>query len=439
MKRAIQDETSDADKKMTIQFPIKQVTNIIFLTLVIVVGLSVTPSVAIEPDEILVIANKNVARSVELAQYYMEKRNVPDSNLLQLRVSDKEVCTRDEYNKKVAPEVLRRLEQTAQTRRIRCLVTMYGLPLKISAPKMTPDEKKQVAELKKRQKTIKDRLKTFSEQEGEEISNLKQESKTIEKRISVLNKADQRSSLDSELAVVLEKDYSLSGWIPNPYFIGFKDKKLSIAKENILMVSRLDGPSAHSVKRIIQDSIQAEKNGLSGIAYFDARWQASPKKELSGYAYFDNSIHRAADLIRKSRLMPVVIDDTSELFKSGEGQNAALYCGWYSLAKYVDAFIWKQGAVGYHIASSECSTLKNKNSRVWCKMMLEKGVAATIGPVWEPYVQAFPIPEVFFGFLVDGYLSLAECYLISTPFFSWQMVLIGDPLYRPFKNVKLKK
>ena len=49
------------------------------------------------------------------------------------------------------------------------------------------------------------------------------------------------------------------------------------------------------------------------------------------------------------------------------------------------------------IASSECATLKQKGSQVWCKRMLEEGAAAVIGPVDEPYVQAFPVPEVFFG------------------------------------------
>ena len=67
-------------------------------------------------------------------------------------------------------------------------------------------------------------------------------------------------------------------------------------------------------------------------------------------------------------------------------------------------------------------------------MMLEKGVAATAGPVGEPYVQAFPVPEIFFGFLAEGILSLVECYIISTPYLSWKMVLVGDPLYRPFKR-----
>ena len=129
----------------------------------------------------------------------------------------------------------------------------------------------------------------------------------------------------------------------------------------------------------------------------------------------------------------MVVEDTQKLFAPGGCPNAALYCGWYSLAKYVDAFSWQAGAVGYHIASAECSTLKKKNSRVWCRQMLEKGAAATLGPVGEPYIQAFPPPELFFGFLVSGDFALAECYLLSIPSWSWKMVLIGDPLYRPFK------
>jgi len=41
--------------------------------------------------------------------------------------------------------------------------------------------------------------------------------------------------------------------------------------------------------------------------------------------------------------------------------------------------------------------------------------------------------------LLDGRLGLAECYALSKPFWSWQMVLIGDPLYRPFANRKGKR
>jgi len=64
----------------------------------------------------------------------------------------------------------------------------------------------------------------------------------------------------------------------------------------------------------------------------------------------------------------------------------------------------------------------------------DAGKGSSCYPVNEPYVQAFPIPEIFFGLLFEGRLTLAECYALSKPFLSWQMVLIGDPLYRPFKN-----
>jgi len=122
-----------------------------------------------------------------------------------------------------------------------------------------------------------------------------------------------------------------------------------------------------------------------------------------------------------------------KIFQPGDCPESALYCGWYSLSRYVDAFTWVRGAIGYHIASGECTTLKRPESQVWCKRMLERGIAATIGPVNEPYVQAFPLPELFFPLLTEGYLSLGETYLITLPFLSWQMVLIGDPLYQPFQ------
>jgi len=349
---------------------------------------------ALEPNEVLVIANRNAAKSVGLARYYMKKRGIPEKNLVKLWVTDKETCSRYEYEKKIAARIRRILEQRDPDKRIRCLVIMYGLPLKVAPPELG----------------------------------------SFNKNISYPKKSNQGAALDSEIALVRKKDYPLSGWLPNPYFLNFQNQKLLVEKNEVLMVSRLDGPSEAIVKRVIDDSLGAEKKGLSGTAYFDARWRDPGDRKLSGYALYDKSIHIAAGIVRKSNRMPVIEDSTQNLFQPGECPEAALYCGWYSLARYIDAFKWKSGSIGYHIASGECATLKRKDSQVWCKRMLEEGIAATIGPVSEPYVTAFAIPEIFFGFLVEGYLSLAECYLISNPYLSWKMVLIGDPLYRPFKN-----
>jgi uncharacterized protein (TIGR03790 family) len=100
----------------------------------------------------------------------------------------------------------------------------------------------------------------------------------------------------------------------------------------------------------------------------------------------------------------------------------------------VAAFTWVKGAVGYHVASAEATTLRRPLSQVWCKRMLEEGVAATLGPVSEPYLTAFPLPDEFFPLLMTGRLSLLEVYFRTLPHLSWQMLLIGDPLYTPFRK-----
>jgi uncharacterized protein (TIGR03790 family) len=66
--------------------------------------------------------------------------------------------------------------------------------------------------------------------------------------------------------------------------------------------------------------------------------------------------------------------------------------------------------------------------------MLEEGVAATLGPVDEPYLQSFPLPDKFFPLLMTGKLALVEVYYRTLPFLSWRQILIGDPLYRPFRK-----
>jgi uncharacterized protein (TIGR03790 family) len=396
------------------------------------------PCWALEPHEIVVLANRNASQSVGLAKYYMEKRGIPEDHLIQLRITDKEWCEREDYEKKVVAPLRKFLKDKDPMGVIRCILVMYGLPLKLAPPEISKEEKRELNRLELRKDNLTEQVVAVPADETEQIKIIKAELKGVKKIISVLSKKDARSSLDSEIALVLEQNYELSGWVPNPYFLGYRGKRIKNMPRKVLMVSRLDGPSAEIVRRIIDDSISTEKIGLKGTAYFDARYPRpkgeSRGKTLTGYKPYDHSLYLAADHIEKTGRMPVVVNNKSELFQPGECPEAALYCGWYSLARYVDAFEWRTGSVGYHIASSECATLKRKGSRVWCKMMLEKGVAATLGPVNEPYVQAFPMPEIFFGLLVQGRLTLAECYALSKPFLSWQMVLIGDPLYRPFKH-----
>jgi uncharacterized protein (TIGR03790 family) len=403
----------------------KNKTLLLILNLTLLLGLFKPPALwALRSDEVLVLANRNVEKSVALARYYMTRRAIPKANLLVLNTTTSESIKRDGYDNQIAAPLNKHI-QSHLGPQIRCVVLMYGLPLKIDSKDLLIKEK--IGPLKRK-------LNHLQNENVPKTKALKKDIAVLKRKITQLRLRTQKAAVDSELAFARVGTYALAGWVPNPYFVGFKGRKFIIDRKDVLMVSRLDGPSPESVIRIINDSIWAEKNGLKGTAYLDARWPPSKKGKPSGYAAYDNSLHKTARLLRKNKVMPVVINSAPHLFGPGQAPEAALYCGWYSLAKYVDAFSWRRGAVGYHIASAECRTLKKPESTVWCKKMIEKGVAATIGPVNEPYIQAFPLPEIFFALLTNGYLSLAECYLASIPFFSWQMVLIGDPLYRPFQT-----
>ena len=395
----------------------------IFAALFPLLSFSVMPALALSPNEVLVIANRNAAKSAGLAAWYMKRRQIPKENLLLVFVTDKETCSRDAYLKKIVPPVRRALEKN---RKINAIVTMYGLPLKISSPGMTKGEQARMDRLTAKKETF----NALKEKNGQLTEEQKKALSQVTKKIKQFKTStDKTASFDSELMLVKRDKYKLNLWLPNPFFLPWRSQKTAINKSDVIMVSRLDGADASIVKRIVKDSIEAEAKGLSGTAYFDARWKDPGQKKVSGYGLYDKSIHNAAGRLKKEGLK-VVLDDKQNLFQPGDCPNAALYCGWYSLANYVDAFTWEKGAVGYHIASSECATLKRKNSNVWCKKMLDKGIAATVGPVGEPYVQSFPIPEIFFDFLTKRKLTLAESYLVSLPYLSWKQVLVGDPLYR---------
>jgi uncharacterized protein (TIGR03790 family) len=388
---------------------------------------------ALGPEEVVVVANSSVDGSVELARYYMEKRGIPDENLIRIRTTSKEFCSREVYNDEIAGPIRNFLKKKVDSADIRCLVTMFGVPLRINPFAWTPQGKKELDRLKEERADIQKQLEKLAPEQTAESGKLKLRISSLDRRIEDLNKKDDRVAVDSELTLLLRENYPVKSWVANPYFIGFQKKSVPVPKKDVLFVARLEAPSEKIVRRVIDDSLAAESTGLKGIAYIDARWPMMEKDKRNLYEVYDYSLHRTAAKISSRRPIQVVLNDKQELFHAGEAPDAALYCGWYSVNRYVDAFDWKPGAVGHHIASGECATLRSGSGKGWCKGLLEDGIAATLGPVGEPYLQAFPPPELFFSLLLDGSYTLVEVYFLSLPYLSWQMVLVGDPLYRPFK------
>ena len=398
-------------------------------TVILLAFMCCSTGFALNPDEILVIANKDVAESGQIARYYCRKRGVPDKNILFLSLGTNlnDTISRSDYEKQLAEPIRKELFTRKLLGKTRCLISTYGVPIKVGARGPLIDQESKLSELKRLVEEEKKGIEQLK-QEGLADSNEYKQSNhrlaQLQMEIDRINGKETGASLDSELSMVLFGDYDLYRWQPNM----IKNDAMGLSFRT-LMLSRLDGPDYKIVEGLVDKAIKAEKTGLKGIAYIDSR--GIVKKDL--YGHFDQSLRDLAIFTRLRTEIPVKEERTAKLFTPGSCPETAIYCGWYSLKKYVDAFDFVDGAIGYHISSFEAANIRDPNSTQWCPSMLRDGITATLGAVAEPYLHSFPEPRAFFTELYKGN-CLVEAYYRTKPFNSWQLLLIGDPLYRPFKK-----
>ncbi len=420
----------------------------ILSVLIIACGVS-----ALEPREVFVIYNRNLPESVKLAKYYASVRKIPRDNLIPIRTTTNERISRADYLRTVRDPVKKALLTRSRLTRVKCLVTVRGVPLTVNPIRAEVEQRayrqagRRCTEGKARLVALRNKLQELEEEppvDVEAVGTLKQKIERAEKNLAALTavrdealeklrakNGQTNAALDSELALLFWSPYRLRRWQPNFLRTLLVKAPVAINSQITFMTARLDGPDFESVKGMIDRAVAVEKKGLDGIVYFDARGLKPEGDRPSAYAIYDEAIRRAAEMVRAHGIK-TVLDDRPELFGPNECPNVMLYCGWYSLKKYVDAFDWAAGAVGYHVASGEAVSLRRGD--YWCKRMIDDRVTATLGPVNEPYLSAFPDPRAFFGLLLTGKYNLAEVYAETNPWNSWMMTLIGDPLYNPFKR-----
>jgi uncharacterized protein (TIGR03790 family) len=341
---------------------------------------------ALGPDNLLLITNKNVPESRALAEFYASKRNVPAGRIVELDLPARaEEISADQYDTAVVPVVRAFLRNNGLNEPVTCLVTFYGLPLKV-AGRTTP----------------------------------------------ATPQAAEDAALDSELALLRWRNYNRAGPMVNPLRQGIP-ADLRGKLPPVLMTMRLDAPRPQTVRAMIEASLKAEATGLQGKVVVDAGGNALLDRKNPSYTAFDRTLRDLAELARTKGSLPVVLDEQPGVLAAGSQKDVTLYCGWYSLQKYVPGCAFVPGAVGYHIASYELTSLHDEKSTEWVPGLLNDGVVATLGAVQEPFLSAFPRPDDFFPLLMTGRLTLAEVYWKTSPTVSWRIAMVGDPLYVPFK------
>lgn len=242
--------------------------------------------------------NKAEPISLALAKFYAQQRGIPSDHLIGLDCSIEDEISRDDFDATIAQPLREEFkkkqwwkihadaegkERVTETS-IRFLAIIKGVPLKIRPT-----------------------AETYPGDPGGTGP------------IASHNEA----AVDSELSLLGFNHHPISGLIPNPYFQSYRAIR-DFANPNLLLVSRLDGPTPEIVRRMITDSIAAEKNGLWGRSYVDSSHRSAPGAEMGDKWMTDivEQMHKAG--------IPVVFEDTPAVFPDGFPMNdCAMYYGWY--------------------------------------------------------------------------------------------------------------
>lgn len=370
-------------------------------------------------DEVIVVYNMRMPGSKDVAEHYAAMRKVPPNQIFGFNLTTNEAMSRAEFRdvlekplakvleaKKlwhIAPQTIpatngqpAKVIRKPQQSKIRYAVMCYGVPLRI-----------------------------------EEDVTLKED--VVEKLKPELRRNE--AAVDSELATLpdIEQNLPLAGPLANHTYTTTNASWFN-PTNGILMVTRLDGPSADVARGLVDKAMEAESNGLCGRAYFDLRNLPTN----SPFKVGDDWILAAAKISQSLEGYETTIDENPGTFRADFPMSQiAIYCGWYdehASGPFVQKTVeFMPGAFAYHLHSYSAAVARSTTER-WVGPLLAKGAAATMGCVDEPYLGGTPDIGVFCGrWMVLGF-TFGEAAYASQAVVSWQTTVIGDPLYCPFKR-----
>jgi uncharacterized protein (TIGR03790 family) len=367
-------------------------------------------------DEVVVIYNNRMPGSKLVAEHYAQMRQVPEAQVYGFDLPVTEEMTRAEFgdalqfplaSRLVVDKLWRfgsvtnaatngqpkRVENRVVVSKIRYAVLCYGVPLKIAAD-----------------------------------PNLHEPARENVRPELLRNEA----AVDSELAwlPLLKMNVPLSGPLPN-WVYGTTNLALLHPTNGILLVARLDGPSVEIALGLVDKALAAERDGLWGRTYFDARGLDKTNSYYTG----DEWILNAGEICRQLGFETTVDKNPGTFPADFPMSQIAIYCGWYdgnvSGPFTLPKVEFMPGAFAYHLHSSSAATLRSTN-QFWVGPLLAEGATCTMGCVYEPYLSATPNVAAFLARWIADRFTFGEAAWTAQPALSWQITVVGDPLYRPF-------
>lgn len=355
-------------------------------------------------DSVVVLYNARIPDSRKLAEHYQKVRMIPEENLVGLEMPAGPDISRDEYEETILKPLRRQFDVRGwwsrgvdsggitlpKAGRMHVLVSMKGVPLRIKQSPLPAGETPAPPE--------KDPFKGHDE-----------------------------ASVDSELAMFGIEDLPTEGVLQNKYYKS--ELPINAARMPFLILTaRIDAVSYATCRRMIDDAIETESRGLWGMTYVDIA-NKFPQGDKWLEAVAKQSIEAG---------FPTVVDRFNDTFpKNYPMGDVAVYFGWYEWNVngpfLYPGFRFRKGAVAAHLHSFSAMQMRDA-SKNWSAALLERGAAVTIGNVWEPYLHLTHDFEILHRRLLAGDTWVEACWK-AMPVTSWQGVVLGDPLYRPFLHL----
>lgn len=370
------------------------------------IALGAVAASAAEPvDSVVVVYNELMPESRKVAEHYAQARRIPFVQVVGLKLPQEEAISRRDFRRQLQEPLLEKFEKNkwfqfgsgkeksrVTAASVRYLVLCYGVPLKIP------------------------RDEGLRESDADRLPpELRRNEAAVDSELSLLPRAKEK--------------LLLAGPLPNNVFAA-TNREMLHPTNGVLMVTRLDGPTADIASGLVDKAIEAELNGFWGRAYFDARGLTN-----TSYKPGDDMIRGAAAIAQRLGF-DTTLDTFPETFSTAFAMShVALYAGWYD-GEVSGPFLrptveFMPGAFAYHLHSFNAATLRSPSAH-WIGPLLAKGATISFGSVDEPYLSGTPNVALFIERLLWNRFTFGEAAYCALPVSSWQTTVVGDPLYRPF-------
>ncbi len=332
---------------------------------------------------VLLVCNNKSADSIDVAEYYAKKRQIPSENIVQIACSDYETITPTFYRTTIEDPIKFAIKNCPN--QIDFIVLTKGIPIRVG------------------------------DMYGASVdSNIAAMSLSFE-------------PLPTTRPPEGDAEILRSG---NPYYSS--TERFSSKKFGFYLTTRLDGYTVGDVKRMIERSVKAKPE--NGPFFFDL----AANRTSGAYGALNGEMKVSATSL-KDRGFNVIVENTPNFVNPKVPLMG--YVSWGSNDSQFDrktyrSIRFKPGAISEtFVSTSARSFMEQPDGQSQIGDLIEAGITGIKGYASEPWTVALANPDILMDRYTRGY-NLAESFYAASRLLKWKDIIIGDPLCAPYSKAE---